>query len=400
MAFEIQERERREERLLFLSGCAHRLGDVPWQLVNVSASRRSGRSAASRALGMYVLRIPSRIDDVVFAQGYGNGGALRRPLVGAGRRPADHYAGLPARPPLRLRPAGGDQRRHDGAERARRMSSSPAASEHEQCRILHHRHAQGARGPHQCTTASPAAACERSRSRRFGVISGMIETAENLARDYRISREPATPMPCAPTSAPRPPGRTASSRTNSSKSPCRRRRANRKSSEHDEGYRPDATVESLGAIRAIQKSGMVTAGNASQQNDAASACLVVGRGQARRTQPRSDGLVRQLGRPGCDPASMASARAGRGAYFRAPASVGRHRPRRTQRSLRAAGSGRAQGLGLEHSATQLNVNGSGISFGHPIGATGGRILANLMHELKRTKGKYGLETMCIGAARA
>ena len=48
---------------------------------------------------------------------------------------------------------------------------------------------------------------------------------------------------------------------------------------------------------------------------------------------------------------------------------------------------------------KLNVNGSGISLGHPIGATGGRILANLMHELKRRDARYGLETMCIGGGQ-
>ena len=48
---------------------------------------------------------------------------------------------------------------------------------------------------------------------------------------------------------------------------------------------------------------------------------------------------------------------------------------------------------------KLNVNGSGISLGHPIGATGGRILANLVHELHRRKGRYGLETMCIGGGQ-
>jgi len=48
---------------------------------------------------------------------------------------------------------------------------------------------------------------------------------------------------------------------------------------------------------------------------------------------------------------------------------------------------------------KLNVNGSGISLGHPIGATGGRILANLMHEMKRREVKYGLETMCIGGGQ-
>ena len=47
----------------------------------------------------------------------------------------------------------------------------------------------------------------------------------------------------------------------------------------------------------------------------------------------------------------------------------------------------------------MNVNGSGISLGHPIGATGGRILANLVHELRRRGGRYGLETMCIGGGQ-
>jgi acetyl-CoA C-acetyltransferase len=48
---------------------------------------------------------------------------------------------------------------------------------------------------------------------------------------------------------------------------------------------------------------------------------------------------------------------------------------------------------------RVNVNGSGISLGHPIGATGGRILATLLHELRRRAGRYGLETMCIGGGQ-
>lgn len=48
---------------------------------------------------------------------------------------------------------------------------------------------------------------------------------------------------------------------------------------------------------------------------------------------------------------------------------------------------------------KLNVNGSGISLGHPIAATGGRILASLLHELKRRGGRYGLETMCVGGGQ-
>ena len=61
-----------------------------------------------------------------------------------------------------------------------------------------------------------------------------------------------------------------------------------------------------------------------------------------------------------------------------------------------------KGWGWGHTQDQrerLNVNGSGISLGHPIGATGGRILANLLRELHRRGGRYGLETMCIGGGQ-
>jgi len=61
-----------------------------------------------------------------------------------------------------------------------------------------------------------------------------------------------------------------------------------------------------------------------------------------------------------------------------------------------------KGLGWSESDTRneiLNVNGSGISLGHPIGATGGRILAGMMRELYRRKARYGLETMCIGGGQ-
>jgi acetyl-CoA C-acetyltransferase len=71
-------------------------------------------------------------------------------------------------------------------------------------------------------------------------------------------------------------------------------------------------------------------------------------------------------------------------------------------AFRAAGAGRAQGLGLvgrRQPPRILNVNGSGISLGHPIGATGGRILANLTREMQRRDARYGLETMCIGGGQ-
>jgi acetyl-CoA C-acetyltransferase len=57
------------------------------------------------------------------------------------------------------------------------------------------------------------------------------------------------------------------------------------------------------------------------------------------------------------------------------------------------------GLTMDALEDRLNVNGSGISLGHPVGATGARILATLLHELQRRKGRYGLETMCVGGGQ-
>ena len=76
----------------------------------------------------------------------------------------------------------------------------------------------------------------------------------------------------------------------------------------------------------------------------------------------------------------------------------RHRPGRAQRGIRRAGARRAEGLGLER-RDRLNVNGSGISLGHPIGATGGRILATCCASCAAATGEYGLETMCIGGGQ-
>ena len=78
----------------------------------------------------------------------------------------------------------------------------------------------------------------------------------------------------------------------------------------------------------------------------------------------------------------------------------RHGPDRAQRGVRRPGAGRAPAAGgFDDDFDRLNVNGSGISLGHPIGATGVRILATLLRELDRREGRYGLETMCIGGGQ-
>ena len=167
----------------------------------------------------------------------------------------------------------------------------------------------------------------------------------------------------------------------------------------DEGVRPDATVESLGALKAIEKDGVVTAGNASQQNDAAAACLVVSEDKLAELGLEPMGWFVGWAAAGCEPSRMGIG----------PVPAVERLFARTACwddidlvELNEAFAPQVlavlKGWGWDE-RDRLNVNGSGISLGHPIGATGGRILANLLRELKRRDGRYGLETMCIGGGQ-
>jgi acetyl-CoA C-acetyltransferase len=168
----------------------------------------------------------------------------------------------------------------------------------------------------------------------------------------------------------------------------------------DEGVRADATAESLGKLRAIEKDGVVTAGNASQQNDAAAACLVVSEDKLAELNLDPMGYFVSWAAAGCDPSRMGIG----------PVPAVKRLFERTGMTwddidlveLNEAFAPQVlavlKGWGWDE-RDRLNVNGSGISLGHPIGATGGRILANLLRELQRRDGKYGLETMCIGGGQ-
>jgi acetyl-CoA C-acetyltransferase len=110
---------------------------------------------------------------------------------------------------------------------------------------------------------------------RFGEISGMIETADNLARDYQISREACDEYAAA--SHQRAAAAWAAGKFDDELVPVavKQRKGDPVVFAKDEGVRADATAESMAQLRPIEKGGVVTAGNASQQNDAAAACLVV-----------------------------------------------------------------------------------------------------------------------------
>ena len=130
---------------------------------------------------------------------------------------------------------------------------------------------------------------------RFGVISGMIETADNLARDYQISREACDEY--AAMSHQRAAKAWADGKFDDETVPVTvpQKRGDPVVFAQDEGVRADATPESLGKLRPIEKDGVVTAGNAVTAERRRRRLPGRGRGQAGRARPRADGLAGRLG---------------------------------------------------------------------------------------------------------
>ncbi len=235
---------------------------------------------------------------------------------------------------------------------------------------------------------------------RFGVITGMIETAENLAKDYQIPREACDEY--AARSHQRAAAAWTAGKFDNELVPVSvaQKKGDPIIFKADEGVRADATPQSLGQLKPIEKGGVVTAGNASQQNDAAAACLVVAEDQLEKLGLEPMGWFVGWAAAGVEPSRM-----GIGPVPAVERLFQRTGLKWKDIDLVELNEAFApQVLAVLkgwnwNDADKLNVNGSGISLGHPIGATGGRILANLMNEMHRREARYGLETMCIGGGQ-
>src|SRR5262249_56552162 len=168
----------------------------------------------------------------------------------------------------------------------------------------------------------------------------------------------------------------------------------------DEGVRPDSTPESLSKLRTIMPGRTAPAGTASQQNDAAAACLVVAEDKLAELRLEPLGYLVGWTAAGCEPATMgigpvpAVARL----FARTGLDFGSMDLVELNEAFAAQVLGVLAGWGW-NDPDKLNVNGSGISLGHPIGATGARILATGLRELRRRDGRYLLETMCVGGGQ-
>jgi len=361
--------------------------------VITAVMRRSGVPAAA-------------IDDVLLGQAYSNGEA---PALG---RVAALDAGLPVEVPglqVDRRCGSGLQAVIDGAMRVQTGAADLVLAGGAESMSQTEHYSTAVRWGARSGGAMLEDRLQRGRVTAGGALhpvpGGMIETAENLRRQYAIPRSEQDAL------ALRSHQRAIDAQTRGAFTEeivaveVRDRKNGARTIERDEHPRADTTLESLGTLRAVMSrkdpEATVTAGNASGQNDGAAICIVT------HAQRATELGLRPLARlVGWAVAGVAPRTMGIGPV---PA---------TAKALRRAGLSladmdlielneafAAQALAvlrewdLPDGLERVNVNGSGISLGHPIGATGGRILATLLRELERREGRYGLETMCIGGGQ-
>ena len=168
----------------------------------------------------------------------------------------------------------------------------------------------------------------------------------------------------------------------------------------DEGVRLDASLEGIQAVKLLQEGGVVTAANASQVCDAASGVLVVNEAGLKKIGARPLARIHHMSVIGHDPVIM----------LEAPIPA-------TQRALKRAGM-RIDDIDLYEvneafapvplawlrvlgaDDARMNVNGGAIALGHPLGASGTKLMSTLIHALKQRNARFGLQTMCEGGGMA
>ncbi|HEY7054527.1 MAG TPA: acetyl-CoA C-acetyltransferase [Mycobacterium sp.] len=239
----------------------------------------------------------------------------------------------------------------------------------------------------------------------YPVPGGMLQTAENLRRQYGISRDEQDEL--AVMSHQRAVAAAKDGILAEEIIPVTvRTRQGEEKIATDEHPRADTSVESLSKLKPVlladDPDATVTAGNSSGQNDAASMCVVT-------TPEKADelGLTPLVRLVSWAVAGVAPNVMGIGPVPATESALGKARLRLSDVDLielNEAFAAQALAVMREWSFTaadleRTNVHGSGISLGHPVGATGGRMLATLARELTRRGARYGLETMCIGGGQ-
>lgn len=169
---------------------------------------------------------------------------------------------------------------------------------------------------------------------------------------------------------------------------------------HDETIRPTTSLEGLAALNPVREGGLITAGVASQNCDAAAALLVVSEAALKRHGLTPRARIHHLSVRAANPVWMLTGPipATRYALEKSGMSVDEIDLFECNEAFASVPLAWMKELGVPHE--KLNISGGGIALGHPIGATGARLMTTLLNNLERTGGRYGLQTMCEGGGQA
>ncbi|HEV7345038.1 MAG TPA: acetyl-CoA C-acetyltransferase [Devosia sp.] len=221
-------------------------------------------------------------------------------------------------------------------------------------------------------------------------------TAENVARTFQISREEQDAFALA--SQQKAAAAQAEGRFEAEITPVTLiSRKGNLTIDQDEYIRTDASPEGFAKLRpAFDKAGTVTAGNASGLNDGAAALVLMHAAEASRRGLTPLARIASWATAGVDPSLMGTGPipASRKALERAGWSASDLDLIEANEAFAAQACAVNRGMGWD--AEKTNVNGGAIAIGHPIGASGARVLVTLLHELTRRNGKKGIATLCIG----
>jgi acetyl-CoA C-acetyltransferase len=350
---------------------------------------------------------PGRVDDVLLGQCYPSGEA---PAIG---RVAALDAGLPVEVPgaqIDRRCGSGLQAVLQAAMQVQTGASdlvvAGGAESMSQVEFYSTTVRWGARGGQLAFHDRLVRARETAGGERYPVPGGMLETAENLRREYGIARTEQDELALASHQRAVAAQRGGLFADEIVPVPVPGRAGATTVVDIDEHPRPDTTLDQLAGLRGIlhrgDPSSTVTAGNASGQNDGAAACLVTHPDLAARLGLRPLARLVSWAVAGVAPRTM-----GIGPVPAVGKALDRAGLTLSQIDLielneafaaQVLACTRVWGFGAAD-FTRLNVNGSGISLGHPVGATGGRILATLLREMDRRQSRWGVETMCIGGGQ-
>ena len=350
---------------------------------------------------------PERIDDVILGQGYPNGEA---PALG---RVAALDAGLGVEVPgvqVDRRCGSGLQAVLDAAMRIQTGAAEVVLAGGAESMSRTEHYTMALRSGVKAGSVELHDRLGRGRVTAGGanhpVPGGMLETAENLRREHGIPREEQDEL--ALRSHQRAVAAHSDGRFAEEIVPVEvpQRRGDPVIVDTDEHPRADTTLERLASLRPVMgrddDQATVTAGNASGQNDGAAICVVTHPDRAQELGLRPLARLTSWGLGGVPPATMgigpvpATEQAlGRADLTLADMDLIELNEAFAAQVLAVTRTWKLDALGDE----RFNVNGSGISLGHPVGATGARILTTMLRELERREGRWALETMCIGGGQ-